>query len=66
MRNPSRVQHTPLGLLNFKLGAKVFTSSATPSLLRSVTAQTVVLRVPTNSILVLGATAIMRASGTMA
>ncbi len=36
-----------------------------PSLLRSVTAQTVVLRVPTNSMLVLGATAMWRASGTI-
>jgi hypothetical protein len=60
------VQHTPLGLVNFRLGAKLLTSSATPSLLRSVTAQTVVLRVPTKSMLVLGATAMWRASGTTA
>ena len=60
------VQHTPLGLVNFRLGAKDLTSSATPSLLRSVTAQTVVLRVPTKSMLVLGATAMWRASGTTA
>src|SRR5687767_10656129 len=66
MRKPSRVQHTPLGCLKLSDGAKGFTSSATPSLLRSVTAQSVVLRVPTNSMLVEGATAMWRASGTMA
>ena len=60
------VQHTPLGTLKLSDGANDFTSSATPSLLRSVTAQTVVLRVPTNSMLVDGATAMCRASGTTA
>ena len=55
-----------MGTLNLADGANGFTSSATPSLLRSVTAQTVFLRVPTNSMLVDGATAMWRASGTTA
>ncbi len=66
MRKPSLVQHTPLGTLKFRLGAKGFTSSASPSELRSVTAHTVVLRVPTKTMFVLGATAMWRASGTTA
>ena len=65
MRKPSFVQHTPFGTLNLSEGANGFTSSACPELVRSVTAQTVVLRVPTNIMFVEGATAIMRASGTM-
>jgi hypothetical protein len=55
-----------LGTLNFSDGANGFTSSAALSPLRSVTAHTVVLRVPTNSMLVEGATAMWRASGTTA
>jgi hypothetical protein len=66
MRNPSLVQHTPFGTWNLSEGANGFTSSAMPSLLRSVTAHTLVLRVPTKSMLVLGATAMCRASGTTA
>ena len=60
------VQHTPFGTLKLTEGANALTSSATPSPLRSVTAHTVVLRVPTNSMLVDGATAMCRASGTSA
>src|SRR3546814_9623045 len=43
-------------------GAKRFTSSATRSLLRSVTAQTSVLRVPTKVTMPCGPTAMWRAS----
>ena len=60
------VQHTLLGTWNLALGANGLTSVATSPLLRLVTAQTVFLRVPTNSMLVLGATAMWRASGTTA
>jgi len=60
------VQHTPFGFENFSDGAKVFTSVAMSPELRFVTAHTVVLRVPTNSMLVDGATAMWRASGTTA
>ncbi len=66
MRNPSLVQQTPLGTWNFADGAKGFTSVARSPLLRLVTAQTVFLRVPTKSMLVEGATAMWRASGTTA
>ena len=57
IRKPSFVKHTPFGLANLIDGAKALTSVAASPLLRLVTAQTVVLRVPTNSMLVDGATA---------
>ena len=47
-------------------GAKSFTSSATRSLLRSVTTQTLSLRVPTKVATPCGPTAMWRASGTTA
>ena len=65
-RKPSLVKHTPFGTLNFSEGAKDLTSVATSPELRFVTAHTVVFFVPTNSMLVDGATAIWRASGTTA
>jgi hypothetical protein len=59
-------KHVPLGTLNDSDGANAFTSSATRSLLRSVIAHTLVLRVPANTMPVLGPTAMWRASGTTA
>ncbi|MNT24246.1 hypothetical protein D3C72_1597120 [compost metagenome] len=63
---PSGEKQTPLGTLNETELANCTTSSATRRLLRSVTCQTLVLRVPTKTTPVDGSTAMWRASGTTA
>src|SRR3954454_14018634 len=65
-RKPSFEKHTPFGILNSIDGANSFTSSATRALARSVTDQTLLLRVPTKVTMPCGPTAIWRASGTSA
>ena len=57
---------TPFGLRKLIDGANAFTSSAVRDLVRSVTAQTRVLRVLTNTTPASLPTDIMRASGTTA
>ena len=59
-------KQAPFGTLKSIDGANGLTSSATRSLSRSVTAQTLVLRVPTNMTTPCGPTAMWRASGTIA
>jgi hypothetical protein len=63
---PSGEKQSPFGIALASDGAKFFTSSATRSLFRSVTAQTSVLRVPTKVTMPCGPTAMCRASGTTA
>ena len=65
-RKPSLEKHTPFGILKSIDGANSFTSSATRSLSRSVTDQTLLLRVPTKVTMPCGPTAMWRASGTIA